>query len=83
MSDKIEVTSSVMWVVAMALFCTWAAMFSLGIVYQASRPCDHTKPYQVPTVGGGTMLIVPEGWYAVPVLNEHGRPYIRPTDEQG
>jgi len=83
MQEEINVPDSLLWVLVVVLFCTWAAIFSLGMAYQASRPCDHIKPYQVPTVGGGTMLIVPEGWYAVPVLNKHGRPYMRPTDEKG
>jgi hypothetical protein len=81
MTDKINISNTVLWLLAGVALLTWAAMFSLGMAVK--QPCDHTTPYQVPTVGGGTMLIVPEGWYAVPVLNEYGRPYMRPTDEEG
>jgi hypothetical protein len=65
-----------------AVLLTWAAMFSLGMVYQSSRPYNPIT-WEVPTTGGGIMLVVPKDYSVVPVLNEHSRPYMRPTDQEG
>lgn len=41
------------------------------------------KPYEVNVTGGGVMLIVPAGFYAVQIEGEYKKNYIRPTDEEG
>ena len=44
--------------------------------------CMHNIPFEVPLTGGTRMLIVPDGWYGVPVHGEHkSRNYIKPTDQ--
>ena len=81
--STVEIPAKVAWLLVLVFLLILLAIFSLGRFWESTIPCDHNKPYEVRTIGGGVMLITPEGWYAVPVLNKHGRPYMRPTDEEG
>jgi hypothetical protein len=55
--------------------------FSLGRSYQKNS--QEFTYHQINVVGGGVALIVPSKWNVVSVWDKHGRPYMRPTDEEG
>ena len=58
-----------------------AAVFSLGVAY--GKLSARLVYHEIPIASGGVALIIPEQWEVVTEWDKHGRPYMRPTDEEG
>lgn len=56
----------------------WKGMEDL----KAEDLCVHSEPYEVKTSIDTIMLIVPDGWSGVPLLDEYNKVYRTPSDQR-
>lgn len=73
------IKSSHILLAAIALSILTAAAFSLGMAYEKFN--SRFTWHEIPLKSGGIAFIVPERWQVVTEWDRHGRPYIKPSDE--
>lgn len=85
--NKIQLSKE--WWIALAIIIGTCLLVSFSFGYwrgmvdiKDNIPCPHQEPYEIKTSIDTIMLLVPDGWSSVPLLNEHNKVYRKPSDQR-